>query len=133
MNTELDARFQTQQVALTQLFSAVESSLADLADPDRTAELERVLGAIESGVADIVVALQEKTDLQPIADAIAKITMRGNAPEQPAPVVNVTVQPAETVVHFMPQNEQTKTATWEVTLPAGGGYPKRVMTIKRTE
>lgn len=117
---------------LTSLISAVESSLADMVSAlgssgvvDRIQGVERLLSAIEAGIADIAAAADKKIDLDPLISAIkaVKPTIKVNVPpisvSVPATVVNVAAA-------------DNKGATWKVSIPDADGGPARTMTITRT-
>lgn len=127
-----------QQAALRDLLASVESSLADMTGVLENGQKNggQLIASIESSLADLAKGVEQS------AKAIAGLKLQVNVPAQAAPAINVQVQPTPItveavmpapVVHFLPSEERSRVATWEVTLPAGGGYPKRVMTIKRTE
>lgn len=84
--------------------------------------IERVLGAIETGIAEIAEASQKKTDLAPLVEAIKSIkpTVTVHVPAAPAPIVQI-----------LPQENQKEGATWELRMPGAYGAPERVLTVKR--
>ena len=144
------SRMKAQQDGMERLFKAVESGIADIADPTRMRGVERALAAIEAGVADAVEALGKRDDraLDRIAAAVSAIRMPNvelapvfNVPQAPAQAINVEA-PSVTVEAVMPSQpapivnneihlpEQTG-AAWKVTLHGQHGAPARVMTIER--
>ena len=151
-NTEFIAatlfRLQKQQDAMQRMFAAVESGIADLAAPERSAGVERLLSAIESGITDMVAAMEGRKDdaLDRVAAAIAglKPEVTVNVPPAKPAVVNVQVQPtpikfealmpaaAPPVIHLIERESALR--KWRITIP-GSGYnaPARVMTIEQLE
>lgn len=158
-NTEFIAavlsRLQKQQAAMESLFRAVESGIADLADPTRTSGIERMLSAQESALADLIEAFSGTGT----ADAIDRLSeaikampapvvnvqapdVTVNVPEQKSPTIKVepninveAVMPAQPppVIHNQINVPSQTGAKWRVTLPGLYGAPDRVMTIEKTE
>lgn len=157
-NTEFIAavlsRLQKQQTAIESLFRAVESGIADLADPKRTSGIERMLSAQESALADLIEAFSgtgTADAIDRLAEAIKTMpapvvnvqpsSVTVNVPEQKPPTIkvepNVTVEavmPAQAppVIHNEINVPSQTGAKWKVTLPGQHGAPDRVMTIERT-
>lgn len=115
------SRLQKQQDAMQSLFSAVEQGIADLADPRRSESIERLLGAIEGGITDIVAAMEGRTDaaMVSVAQAIAGLK------------ATVTVNVPAPVVHIMPAVQQ-QGAKWKMTLVGQYGAADKTMLIERT-
>lgn len=147
---EILARLQKQQDAMQGLFSAVESALADIASPDRSAGVEQAIGAIESGIADLVATLDADKSvkaLDRLTDAVAKINpnITVNVPQMPA--VNLSqesVSALSKALRNMSVNVEAvippaqihtiqppATGAWELIMPGQYGAPDRKMTIKR--
>jgi hypothetical protein len=148
------SRLQKQQAAMESLFRAVESGIADLADPKRTSGIERMLSAQESALADLIEALKGSGTagaIDRLAGAIRDMpaptvnvpaaNVVVNVPEQKPPTIKVepninveAVMPAQAppVIHNEINVPSQAGAKWKVTLPGQHGAPDRVMTIERT-
>jgi len=142
----------TAETALTSLVTAIESSLADLvsameraSEGERTAGIERLLSAIESGIADIAAGagtlsaieagladiaqgVERQIDLSGVVAAIRAIKP-ATVNVKPTPIT-VQVTPSVPVVQIIDRNMAG--AKWRVSMPGIDGEPARVMTIERT-
>lgn len=105
------SRLAKQQDAMQSLFSAIESGVADLADPARTAGIERMLSAQESALADMIEAMSGPSSaIDRLTEAVkglrmpdVNLTPTFNVPSAPAPVVKV--EPNVTIEAVMPAQE----------------------------
>lgn len=127
------ARLKAQQDGMESLLKALESGIADIADPERMQGVERLLSAIESSMADAVEALGKRDDtaLNRIAEAIGSIRMPEPVVHVAAPEVTVEAVLPAPVVQVMPAEKQVG-AKWKVTIPGQYGAQDRTMTIERT-
>jgi hypothetical protein len=141
--------------ALRAMLDEIEAASKNGASTDAAAEaraksFERALAQISTSLADLVELAENKpNDSGALIEAIKAIKFpefpQIKFPSQPAPAVNVQVNPTPiTVEALIPSqpaqaapvvnvdNGQGVGATWQVTIPSGSGWPARTMTIKRT-
>ena len=119
MTTEITGLMEALESALSDVVQALEKMNA----PARHKGIETILSGVESALSDLASNSEQRLDLSPLVAAIKGLTIA-------APSVTVEAVMPEPVVHIHPADN--KGATWDVSIPAGGGYPARTMTIKRT-
>lgn len=142
-----------QCAALVGLVKSVESSLADISDPERLAGIERILSAQETALAEMIEAVKMTGVSKAIGDlskAVAAAASKMgqapkievNVPQQKTPVVNNNISPTPiTVEAIMPQGpapivnvtvpSNDKPRKWKVKLAATQSSPAREMTIEQ--
>jgi hypothetical protein len=139
-------RVKSQHSTMERLMANVDTLMSRAKDAPAMQGIESMLSAIESTMAEMADSLNSARmtqALEALGACIERAAPVVNVPKQPTPVVNVNVSPTPiTVEAVMPRQAapivtvnmpDNKKATWEVRIPGKYGAADRVMTIKRTD